>query len=590
MPMTTRRPGSLAALLAALLAGVASAAPPELKTLFPPAVRRGVVSEIRLYGSEFAAGAELLTPFAGEVRLAVHSKEAATLTIKPDAVTRAGVYPVRVRTPEGVTNLRMLAVTEVAVVPVREPNGRYVDGKLDLGSAQRVQLPCAVCGHRLIREVDAYRFTARAGERVTIVSESWRMGLTPDLVLRLRDDRGRTLAYAHDTPTLQRDERIDCTIPRDGDYFLEITATEGGGRTNHYLVRMGAFDYARSVFPLGGRRGEPLRLSVVNRDGKTSTIDTRVPADPWHDHWQLPLPGLPGSLPWRLAIGDWPEVTEDADRTAPQAITWPATVNGRIARPGEEDLYRIAVKPGEHVRVQVEAYHLGSRLDGYLLVYDPKGKKLLAQNDDQGYRGLPDPGLTFETPAGVTEVVIALRDTREQGGHEYGYRLTIERGGPDFFLWLGNRQSPTNDMEGWLWQDTWDTLNLPVGQETKLRLTVRRSAKENDQHYNGPIQGYTGPIAIKAENVPPGVTVKPLLIPAGQTQGELVVVAGESAPARPFELVIVGEGKRPDGSTIRRIAERRLFLSDPAVTNMPWNARVNRLTCVTTRRAATAKP
>src|SRR5262249_18370221 len=158
------------------------------------------------------------------------------------------------------------------------------------------------------------------------------------------------------------------------DYFLEITSTPGGGRTNHYLVQMAPFDYARSVFPLGGRRGETIRLSVVNRDGKTSEVEARAPADPGIDPLPPPLQDCPGSLPWQPAIGDLPEMTEDEDRTGPQQVAWPVTINGRIAKPGEEDLYRIAVKPGQHVRVLVSAYHHGSCLDGYLLVYDPKGQ------------------------------------------------------------------------------------------------------------------------------------------------------------------------------------------------------------------------
>lgn len=575
----------LAMLSSLVLPGLALAATPEIKTVFPPAAQRGVVNELKAVGVHFTGGVELLAPFAAEIRVQVHGDQVATFTIKPAVDTPPGPYPIRVRTPEGISNVRMLAVTDVPVVAAKEPNGQYRDGKIDLESAQRVQLPCAVSGHRLIRDIDLYRFHAKAGERLTFISESWRLGMSPEVFLRLLDERGRTLVHAHDTPTLQRDERIDFTMPRDGDYFLEVTAVEGGGRTNHYLVRLGAGDYAQSVFPLGGRRGQPLRLSVVNREGKAFTVDSRVPSDPWIDHWHLPLKDFPGSPPWQLAIGDYEEVTEDADRTGPQELRWPVTVNGRIARAGEEDLYRIAVKPGAHVRVQVEAYHLGSRLDGYLMVYDPKGKKLLAKNDDQIGRGLPDPGVTCEVPANVDEVFVALRDVRGEGGPDYGYRLTIERGGPDFILYLGNRYFK-RENEGWYHQDPWDALSLRPGQEAKLRLAVTRVAQEDDPHYMGPLQGYTGPITIKAENVPPGVTVKPLVIPAGQKTGELVVLASESAPRQPFELVVIGEGTRADGSVIRRIAERRLYLSAPALTNLPWNLRVRKVTCV----IATPKP
>jgi hypothetical protein len=271
-------------------------------------------------------------------------------------------------------------------------------------------------------------------------------------------------------------------------------------------------------------------------------------------------------------------------------LIWPITVNGRIGKPGEEDLYRLAVEPGKKVRVRVDAFHHGSAFDGYLLIYDPVGNKLLAKHDDQGYRGLPDPGVDFEVPSGIREVIVALRDTTGGGGIEYGYRLTVERGGPDFHLWLGRKQAPTNEEDvGWHRLDRSDTLNLTPGQEAKLRLSVRRSAKEDDAHYNGPVQGYSGDIHVKALNLPAGVTAKPLVIPAGKTEGELVFHATDQAPKRPFEIVIVGEGNRPDGSVITRAAERRLFVSDPAVTNLPWNWRVQKVTCVTARPSVPAK-
>ncbi|MDB5338364.1 MAG: hypothetical protein JWN70_3983, partial [Planctomycetaceae bacterium] len=299
------------------------------------------------------------------------------------------------------------------------------------------------------------------------------------------------------------------------------------------------------------------------------------------------------SLPWLLAAGDYPELMEQPGSTTPQSIAWPVTVNGRISQPGEQDLYRIAVQPGQHIRVRVEAFHLGSALDGCVLVYDPVGKKLLAKHDDSGYRGNPDPAVDFEVPPGLSEVVIALRDTLNQGSAAHSYRLTIETGGPDFLLILGKKQNPTNEEDvGWHRMDTSDTLNLEPGKEAKLRLSVRRTTKEDEYHYNGPLQGYTGPISVKALNLPVGVTAQPLAIPAGATEAELIVVATAEAPREPFEIVVIGEATRPNGTVIRQIAERRLYLSDPALTNMPWNWRVQKVTCVTIPTAAplTAKP
>lgn len=571
--------------------GPAWSAPPRIGTIYPPAVQRGVESTLQFTGKELDSGTELILPFAADVRLG-GGKEAFNATVTPSPDTLPGAYPVRLRTAEGVSNLRLLVVTDLPVIRVQEPNGRYKNGTLDLTATQLVQWPCIIAGNRLERDIDAFRFAVQAGDRLTLVTETWRVGLTPDPLLRLRDGRGRMLAYAHDTPTLQRDERLDFTFKEAGDHYLEMQSTGGGGWNNHYLVRIGALNYARSVFPLGGRRGDRIDFQVVDRDGQASTINSQVPVDPWSDQWRLPLPDHPGSLPWLLAAGEYPELMEQAGGTEPQPIAWPATVNGRISQPGEQDLYKIAVQPGQQIRVRVEAFHQGSALDGYLLVYDPVGKKLLSKHDDSVGRGNPDPAVDFDVPEDVTEVVIALRDTMNQGSALHSYRVTVEAGGPDFFLWFGNKQNPTNEEDvGWHRMDTSDTLNLTVGQEAKLRLSVRRT-KEDDPHYNGPLRGYTGPITVQALNLPDGVTAQPLVIPEGATEAELIFTATANAPRQPFEFVVVGEATRPNGTPIRRIAERRLYISDPAITNMPWNWRVQKVTCVTTQPAAPviAKP
>ena len=73
-------------------------------------------------------------------------------------------------------------------------------------------------------------------------------------------------------------------------------------------LRVGDFDYARTVFPLGGRRGEKVRFTVVNRDGKTSMTSLSAPmntspyvATAMQDRANnRPKNGRPAlSMPWR---------------------------------------------------------------------------------------------------------------------------------------------------------------------------------------------------------------------------------------------------------------------------------------------------
>src|SRR5207244_1800205 len=137
----------------------------------------------------------------------------------------------------------------------------------------------------------------------------------------------------------------------------------------------------------------------------------------------------------------------------------------------------IAVTPGQTVRVAVDAFYLGSALDGTLLVYDPTGKKLLAQNNDEEARGNVDPALQFTVPEGTHEAVVSLRDAFGRGGLEYPYRLTIEPGGPDFYLALGKETfRQVNDKSRLC--DAEDTLNLVVDKPVKFPITVRRSTKD----------------------------------------------------------------------------------------------------------------
>jgi hypothetical protein len=571
----------------------ARGAAPRIGTVYPPALERGVANSIQIVGTDLATATELSLPFQAEItRTGGASGESASFSIRPASDTPPGVYPLRVLTREGISNLRLIAVTSVPVVKrARDLKQTYQNGRPNLEQAQRVEWPVVLTGGRLEREVDLYRFAVQAGQRLTLVTETRRLGLTPDPVMRLRDAAGRTLALAHDTPGLARDERIDYTFDKAGEYILELESFGTAGWNNHYVARIGAFDYARAVFPLGGRRGEAVQFRVTGRDGAISTVEARVPTEPAIDQWRLPLEQYPGSLSWPLAIGDLPEIMEDeAAETAtnPPLLAWPVTVNGRIRQRGEEDLYRIAVKPGEHIRVMVEAFQLGSSLDGYLMVYDPVGKKLLASNDDQMNRGNPDPGLTFEVPGDFKEkeVTISLRDTMNDGGENHSYRLTVERGGPDFYLWLGKAADGTKtneENESWFKMDGNDTLNLPVGEEVKLRISARRDAKQNDPHYRGPLQGYQGPIHLSAEQTPPGVTITPAVIAEGQVTAELTCVASGDAPPGRFEIVIVGEGTRPDGSVIRRIAERKLYTADPQMIHLAPNWRVTKLACVALR-------
>lgn len=576
---------TLAVCLFSIGAARAETLAPELDIVQPPHFTRGKATLVRCSGKHFGGRARLVLPFAAEVRETSASDNVATFSITPRADVPLGRYPLRLIAPGGLSNLRLIAVSDLPVVAEHEPNDRFEQ-------AQKLDVPCVVTGplNHPARDIETFRIQVVAGKRLVIMTQTRGLGLSPDLRLSLFDAKHRLLATAEGTPGLLEDERIDHTFAEAGEYFVRVHDAdyENIGWTNDYTLVISDLNYARTAYPLGARRGEPLSVAILDRDGRRSTLTTRVPAGLHTDAWLLPLVSHPGSLPWSLAVGDYPEFEEDRlppeDRSAAErteggrTTTYPATINGRIAKPDEQDSFRLAVTPGRKIRVVVDAYYRGSQLDGHLLVYDPVGKKLIAENNDMHLRGNVDPGLWFEVPVGVNEIVIALRDVFGRGGEEFPYRLTIEPGGLDFQLALGRESFRAENDRGRLY-DRSDTLNLRRGEAARLPITVSRGPEQSPYHF-GPFQGFQGPITVRAVDAPTGIRVEPLTFAAGQTSGELIVTADENAAREPFELTIVGEATRDDGSTIRHVAERRLFLCEPAFGNMKWNYVSRRVTTI----------
>src|SRR5438128_157463 len=126
-------------IILAIAPSFAWAAPPELRSTVPAGLQRGVETQLVLYGPGFAAGMELVLPFPAEIKLKSASSQVATFSVKPAKEVPVGVFPVRVRTADGVSNMLMLAVHDLPRVVEVEPNDRP-------HQAQRIDWPCMITG------------------------------------------------------------------------------------------------------------------------------------------------------------------------------------------------------------------------------------------------------------------------------------------------------------------------------------------------------------------------------------------------------------------------------------------------------------
>lgn len=132
------------------------------------------------------------------------------------------------------------------------------------------------------------------------------------------------------------------------------------------------------------------------------------------------------------------------------------------------------------------------------------------RNDDGGPGYGKDSRLRFTAPADG-EYIVRIRDVRGLMGEDYAYRLTIREPRPDFLLSV----SPRNP-------------NVPAGGRVPITVTALR------------IDDFDGPIDVRIEGLPLGLSATRGIIPPGQVTTTLLLSAGDNANLShsvPFQLL-----------------------------------------------------
>jgi hypothetical protein len=518
------RLGVLAFLVAGGFPGVVAAAAPQIRNLSLRGLQTGATTSLIIEGSDLLPEPHLLLP----VPIASETvKRGATAQRIEIAVTLAdtvspGLYRLRLANPKGVSNPIVIGIDDLAQLPFTPHIAR---------------LPTALHGNLAGSATLKTSFSGKKGQPVVIDLEARRLGATIDPVVEIYDPRHVQLAYSEGQSFLGGDARIETVLPVDGTYTVALhDILYRAGSANHFRLKIGQLYYADRVFPLGGQRGRETSFELIGRLPpalRSLRMDLRSPLS----EIPLPLPSIPnlsGAAPGIL-LDDFPEI-QKAPMTGGklQEVAVPAVIDGRLRKPGEEDRYRLLVKPGMKLHFEVLANRAGSPLDGVLVVGNERGAQL-ARSDDRS--DTTDPGLDFTVPDGVTSLVVGLTDLEGRGGNAYSYRLAITPADrPDFRLALSE-----------------DRLLIPQGGSAVVRVRATRT-------------GYHGPIKLALPRLPSEVTVSGDTIPAGATDTLLSL----SVPARmrPEQVLtqIIGtsdEAKIP----IRRLA----LLPETALTALqPW--------------------
>jgi hypothetical protein len=383
----------------------------------------------------------------------------AEVTVDPDA--KPGRREIRVVTKQGISNALPFYVGQVPEVARKAMKTckRPVLGKEHLAQRNRppeeeemnVTIPCTMNGQIAAGEVNRYRFQATKGQRLVISAKA--RHLVPyvadgvpgwfQAVLRLHDANGREVAYRDDF-RFDPDPVLYYEVPADGEYVLTINEALFRGRESFtYRITVGELPFVASIFPLGGRAGEPVAIEMDGWNLENANITPPAQDAKPGKHLIAATDGKLVSNYVPFALDTLPECRDEESNDEPskaQKVTLPVIVNGRADHPGDWDVFEVEGKAGETIVAEVRARRLGSPFDSFVKITTVEGK-VIALNDDHydAASGLntdhADSYLMVKLPADG-KYYVHLGDTRRHAGKEYAYRLRISQPRPDFELRL----------------------------------------------------------------------------------------------------------------------------------------------------------
>jgi len=447
-------------------------AQPVITDLQPRGAQKGRPFTLTVLGRDLTEGARIESTLPATFTALGPEKGVmggATFLVEPTGETAVGVYPIRVVAPSGISNIQLFSIGAFPEIAEEESRpGALPNSNDTIETAEpSPSSPITVNGKLRGAERDVFRVFAKGGEKRVIEIEARRCGSAIDPVIEVEDTSGKVLARSEDAPLLGLDARLEVTFPKEGYYYVVIhDARFSNQTTNFYRLKMGAYPFPTEVFPLGGRRGETVQVSLGTQK---ITADLRhVPANVRQIF--VNLPDSP-ALPVPFAVGDNPEVTAPA--AAPLAV--PVTINARLANPAAVDRYTIQTTPGETLAFRIEARELGtSKLMAVVAVYDSKGAKLGQAGDEplsedlynvNQSRTAGDPELVVQVPSDARTLTVTVEDLARRGGPQYPYRLAIRKAAPDFRVVFNT-----------------PFVNIPAGGSVAVPLTVQRRGFDGEVH------------------------------------------------------------------------------------------------------------
>ncbi|MFO0918290.1 MAG: hypothetical protein U0872_08250 [Planctomycetaceae bacterium] len=493
-----------------------------------------------------------------------------TVTIAPDVPV--GRYQLNAVGFFGISNPRTFQVGARPEITETEPNN-------SVEQAQSVEWNQTINARmNAATDVDWFKINGKAGQRMLGQLYARRLDSRLDGTIELYDVRGRRLAVARNN--VHHDPLLDVTFPADGVYLLKVfDFVYGGGEEYAYRFTLTDGPHLDFVFPPAGAPGttgpftiygrnlpggEPTDVKSYGHALQKLTVNIPVPTDPTQLDPHLPLEqfsaGIDGfsyvytgptgaSNSVLIAFANGPVTLEQEpnnDPAKPQSIGIPGEIAGQFQSRGDIDYYTFEARAKETYWFEVIGHRLGYGADPYFtidrVVVDDKGKETLQRvvaADDDPVNPLPvifelpndDATVKFTAPAdGKYRIAMRDRSAASRGDPSLIYRLLIRKESPDFRV-VAVPVSPTapNVRQASPW-----SVGLRRGDHAAVPVAVLRR------------DGFTGPVQIVAEGLPPGVTCPDIILGPTPSSGDLIFSAAEDAPHWAGVIQIVGKAAIED--------------------------------------------
>lgn len=532
-----RIPATATLLAMLLLAGPARSADvadldPFIEHVEPPGVGRGHKLRIALVGARLDRATGLWTTLPpGKLNITAiiaSTPDRTELEVETAADCPIGLYGLRLATEDGLSNLHLFAVDDL---PPRE---KLAD--------PQTEFPVAVAGKLIQGGREQHRIQVQAGQRLTFDVVASRFGHDADPLVTIYNARNRRVAQQDNSAGLFFDTCFSHTFAEAGLYTVEVRDARYQGSPHwRYLLRMGDFPAASTSVPSAAQPGLATTLKLPEFGGAEIpfTLPTDQPLGVVYHSVRRPSDRVGAWIPL-LASATPSTVEQEPNNSLDEATVVaaiPALLHGVLAAADDRDYFVFELKKGDRVSFRAETKSIQSSADVELLVFDSTGREVQRVDD------VALPGGALEEASATYNVGqdgkyrLLVRDVTRAGGNDFTYRVEVRPVAPRVQL-LAETSSFTVP------QNSWQV--LPIG--------VTRF-------------DYNGPLKLRLENGPAGLTLEPDTIAAGATSIVCSLRATTATPLGIHRFTLIGsptEGESPSEFpvTVQPLVDRQFINVD----------------------------